>query len=189
MLTSAGVSAIDGNHKMPSGIWGEFRQKLYDYYGGPKAVATGWVSHTLFEPSVGKSILTEMANLDNLEIEYKASFDRIEKMEDKWLVRYKKKGKSFSTKASILIDATGNGGTAALGWGQFSFGNGFQSGYWEKEAPENANSIVQDLTYVAILKDVGDEKNRRGLVKNQKTTTRCLYLVPANEREVKCLAP
>ena len=25
MLTSAGVSAIDGNHKMPGGLWGEFR--------------------------------------------------------------------------------------------------------------------------------------------------------------------
>ncbi|TFH00472.1 MAG: FAD-dependent oxidoreductase, partial [Calditrichales bacterium] len=51
MLTAAGVSAIDGNHRMPSGIWGEFRQKLYDHYGGAEAVATGWVSNTLFEPS------------------------------------------------------------------------------------------------------------------------------------------
>uniref|UniRef100_UPI003D7F6652 FAD-dependent oxidoreductase n=1 Tax=Pedobacter sp. TaxID=1411316 RepID=UPI003D7F6652 len=50
MLTSAGVSAIDGNHQMPSGIWGEFREKLYQYYGGPNAVETGWVSNTLFEP-------------------------------------------------------------------------------------------------------------------------------------------
>nr|HAD51540.1 FAD-dependent oxidoreductase [Algoriphagus sp.] len=28
MLTSAGVSAIDGNHRLPSGIWGEFRDSL-----------------------------------------------------------------------------------------------------------------------------------------------------------------
>ena len=25
MLTSAGVSAIDGNYKLPSGFWGEFK--------------------------------------------------------------------------------------------------------------------------------------------------------------------
>ena len=48
MLTSAGVSAIDGNHDLPSGIWGEFRQKLRNHYGGARALATGWVSHTLF---------------------------------------------------------------------------------------------------------------------------------------------
>ena len=48
MLTSAGVSAIDGNHQMPSGIWGEFRQKLYAHYGGPKTAATGWVNHSFF---------------------------------------------------------------------------------------------------------------------------------------------
>lgn len=37
MLTSAGVSAIDGNHRMPSGIWGAFRDSLYQRYGAQKA--------------------------------------------------------------------------------------------------------------------------------------------------------
>ena len=41
MLTSAGVSAIDGNHEMPSGIWGEFREKLRDHYGGAKGFGYG----------------------------------------------------------------------------------------------------------------------------------------------------
>ena len=36
MLTSAGVSAVDGNHQLPSDLWGEFRQQLYDYYGGQR---------------------------------------------------------------------------------------------------------------------------------------------------------
>ena len=43
MLTAAGVSATDGNHKLPSGIW-EFRDSLYARYGSPKALSTGWVS-------------------------------------------------------------------------------------------------------------------------------------------------
>jgi glycine/D-amino acid oxidase-like deaminating enzyme len=47
MLTSAGVSAFDGNHKIAGGIWKEFRDSLYRHYGGPKAVETGWVSNTL----------------------------------------------------------------------------------------------------------------------------------------------
>ena len=61
MLTSAGVSATDGNHDLPSGLWAEFRQKLYDYYGGAKEVQTGWVSNTQFEPHIGANIFKEMA--------------------------------------------------------------------------------------------------------------------------------
>src|SRR5512143_1815974 len=61
MLSSAGVSATDGNHRLPSGIWREFRQKVYDAYGGPEAVNTGWVSNTQFEPHVADRIFKEMA--------------------------------------------------------------------------------------------------------------------------------
>ncbi|MGX1929798.1 FAD-dependent oxidoreductase [Flagellimonas sp. 2504JD4-2] len=168
MLTSAGVSAIDGNHKMPSGIWGEFRQKLYDHYGGPKAVATGWVSHTLFEPSVGKSILREMADHLNLDILYEARYGRVENKNGKWLVHYKQKGKSFTTKASVLIDATETGELLPLVGADFRLGMDSKQDTGEKEAPEASNPIVQDLTYVAILKDVGDSRSRKGLVKKPK---------------------
>lgn len=168
MLTSAGVSAIDGNHKMPSGIWGEFRQKLYDHYGGPKDVATGWVSHTLFEPSVGKLILTKMANHPNLNIAYEASYGKIEKVADKWVVHYKKKDKTYSIKASVLIDATETGELLPLVGADFRLGMDSKQDTGEKEAPENPNSIIQDLTYVAILKDVGETRNRKGLVKKPK---------------------
>ncbi len=63
MLTAAGVSAVDGNHQLPSGLWGEFRQHLYDWYGGPRQVATGWVSNTLFEPRVGAEIFRRLVLL------------------------------------------------------------------------------------------------------------------------------
>jgi Heterodisulfide reductase, subunit A and related polyferredoxins len=52
MLTAAGVSAVDGNTKLPSGIWGEFRDSLIQHYGNQKALQTGWVSNHLFEPFV-----------------------------------------------------------------------------------------------------------------------------------------
>lgn len=32
MLTSAGVSAVDGNYDLPAGLFGEFREHLADYY-------------------------------------------------------------------------------------------------------------------------------------------------------------
>ena len=62
MISAAGVSAVDGNHRLPSGLWAEFRNELYKVYGGPKAVETGWVSNTLFEPHVADSIFKSMAD-------------------------------------------------------------------------------------------------------------------------------
>ena len=61
MLTAAGVSATDGNNRLPSGIWQQFRQAIWKRYGGPKAVATGWVSNTSFQPYVADSIFKAMA--------------------------------------------------------------------------------------------------------------------------------
>ena len=66
MLTAQGVSAIDGNHHLPSGLWYEFREKLRSHYGGTKALATGWVSNTLFEPHVADSIFKSMAGAEPL---------------------------------------------------------------------------------------------------------------------------
>lgn len=165
MLTSAGVSAIDGNHHLPSGIWGEFRQKLYDYYGGADKVATGWVSHTLFEPSVGNKILKEMAQIKNMNIIFNASYQKITKENDKWIVTYKQKRKLKKIKAKILIDATEIGELLPIVGADFRLGMDSKNDTEEEYAPEKANTMIQDLTYVAILEDVGNSTNKNGLVK------------------------
>lgn len=167
-LTSAGVSAIDGNHDLPSGIWGEFRQKLRDHYGGAEALATGWVSHTLFEPSVGNMILQEMASIPNLDIAFNAMYSDVQKEGENWLVTYLKNGKTFNTKAKILLDATEIGEILPLVGADFRLGMDSNKETGEPEAPYEANDIVQDLTYCVILKDVGTEKGRQGLVKKPK---------------------
>jgi len=168
MLTSAGVSAIDGNHDMPSGIWGEFRQKLRDHYGGASALATGWVSHTLFEPSIGNKILQEMADIPNLNISFNSVYTDVKKDGVGWIVSYKQKGKSYVTKAKILVDATEIGELLPLVGADFRLGMDSKADTGEKEAPEIANKTVQDLTYVLILEDVGKKKGRRGSVKRPK---------------------
>lgn len=165
MLTSAGVSAIDGNHEMPSGIWGEFQKRLRDHYGGAKALATGWVSHTLFEPSVGNNILQEMADIPNLDIAFKATYTEVVKAGEGWSITYNQNGKSFTTKTNILIDATEIGELLPLVGADFRLGMDAKSDTGEKEAPETANGIVQDLTYVLLLEDVGTKKGGKGLVR------------------------
>ena len=71
MLTSAGVSAMDGNYKMPSGFLKEFRDSLVSHYGHLDSLKTGWVSNLMFEPSVGNRILKDIAKQEkNLTILY-----------------------------------------------------------------------------------------------------------------------
>ena len=48
MLTSAGVSAADGNYNLRGGIWAEFVDSLSMHYGGMNALRTGCVSNIMF---------------------------------------------------------------------------------------------------------------------------------------------
>ncbi|KQC01924.1 FAD-dependent oxidoreductase [Pedobacter sp. Hv1] len=155
MLTAAGVSAIDGNHQMPAGLWGEFRQKLYHYYGGAKAVETGWVSNTLFEPSVGNKLLKELAKEANLAIWYQSQWLNVQKTTNGWTVSVKKANKTYKINAQLLIDATELGDVMAAVGAPYRIGMDSRSVTGESYAPEQANDIIQDLTYVAILKDFG----------------------------------
>jgi hypothetical protein len=160
MLTSAGVSAIDGNHNMPGGLWGEFRKNLYDYYGGPAAVETGWVSNTLFEPSYGNKALKSLAVNPNLNIWYKTKWSDLKRTNKTWQAKITKAGKITIVEAKIVIDATELGDVMASQ--KIPYRVGMDSRYDTKEvyAPEKANDIVQDLTYVVILKDYGKGANK-----------------------------
>ncbi|MEL6976833.1 MAG: FAD-dependent oxidoreductase, partial [Bacteroidota bacterium] len=73
-----------------------------------------------------------------------------------------------TTQASVLVDATETGELLPLVGADFRLGMDSKKDTGEKEAPEKSNTIVQDLTYVAILKDVGEAKHKKGLVKKPK---------------------
>ncbi|REG88292.1 FAD-dependent oxidoreductase [Algoriphagus antarcticus] len=156
MLTSAGVSAIDGNHRLPSGIWGEFKSKLEDYYGGEEKLSTGWVSNTLFEPKVGNKILQEMANsVDNLTVSFESEWKTASYSDLTWTVSYSKNGKNYTVEAPILIDATELGDVAAAQGLPYRLGMDARDEIGENFAPAESNDIIQDLTYVVTLQDYG----------------------------------
>jgi FAD dependent oxidoreductase len=156
MLTAAGVSATDGNHDMPAGIWGEFRQRVYDHYGGPDSVATGWVSNTQFEPHVGAKIFREMAMQEvKLSVWSYSNFISAEKQGKFWKVLIDKNGEKTVVVCRILIDATDLGDVAAAVGCNYDLGMDARSDTGEPMAPEQSNDIVQDLTWCAILKDFG----------------------------------
>jgi hypothetical protein len=159
MMSTAGVSAFDGNHNMPSGIWAELREQLYKVYGGPNKVATGWVSNTLFEPHVGDSILkTFAAALPNLTIYYQYKFQKAilknTKVEGAVFIN-SKTNKTVTIFAKQIIDATELGDVMASAKIPFDAGMEASSITGENVNVPESNNIIQDITYAAILKDYG----------------------------------
>lgn len=162
MLTAAGVSAIDGNHKLPSGLWGEFRQRLYDHYGGPEQVETGWVSNTLFEPMVGDSIIKAMvAEHENIKVHYGYFLKEalVENDTLKGALFINQEGEELKVEAQVSIDATEYGDLMAMAGADYFTGLDPRARTGEDIAPEQPVNYIQDLTYVAILKDYGEGAN------------------------------
>ncbi|WP_073001718.1 FAD-dependent oxidoreductase [Mariniphaga anaerophila] len=157
MLTSAGVSAIDGNHRLHSGLWAEFRQNLYDYYGGADSLSTGWVSKVLFEPSVGAEILLKMAQAEEkLTVQFNTKLLKINQIDGGWLATFSSdKGDTVYIKTAVVIDGTELGEVAKMVGIPYDVGMDARSVTGEEIAPEQANNIVQDLTYVVVLEDFG----------------------------------
>lgn len=159
MLTAAGVSAFDGNHNMPAGIFGEFRARLYQHYGGSNKVSTGWVSNTLFEPHIGDSIFKAMAKIEKyLQIHYHYELLKVNKEGNSItgvLFYDNQQQKNILIKAKRYIDATELGDVLASAKIPYDLGMEANDVTKEQVNKNGANDIVQDITYVAVLKDYG----------------------------------
>lgn len=209
MLTAAGVSATDGNHHLPSGLWAEFRQKLVTYYGNEKEMATGWVSNTSFEPHIGANIFKEMAakekdltvsfeskllsinKLKNAASDPKNIPDKVENTEGgNWVLKIKTKKGKQTIKAAIVIDATELGDVARLVGIPYKIGTDEASETGEVGFADKKTDIVQDLTYTAILKTYG--KGSAPLIKKPKNydpslfQCSCASRCPKAENIVEC---
>ena len=159
MLTAAGVSAFDGNHNMPAGIFGEFRARLYQHYGGSNKVSTGWVSNTLFEPHIGDSIFKAMAKSEkHLQVNYHYELLKVNKVGNTItgvLFYDNQQQKNVLIKAKRYIDATELGDVLAAAKIPYDLGMESNDVTKEQVNKNGANDIVQDITYVAVLKDYG----------------------------------
>ncbi|MBP5333857.1 MAG: FAD-dependent oxidoreductase [Bacteroidales bacterium] len=139
MLTSAGVSAVDGNYRLRGGIFGEFADSLAARYGGYEVLKSGWVSNILFNPAVGADIFANMAGEAGVEVRFRKSVRSIRRLpvtagnDGAWRITL---DDGSRIKARILIDGT-ELGDVALAAG----------------AEELKDSrALQDMTYVATVK-------------------------------------
>lgn len=140
VLTSAGVSAIDGNYKLRGGIFGEFSDSLALRYGGYGHLGSGWVSNIMFNPQAGAQILGNIARESGADIVFETVVTRIRRCSGstRWKLRLSN-GSRIRTR--ILIDGTELGDVAhAVG-----------------ASALDDSRAVQDLTYVAIVKEYGHD--------------------------------
>ena len=156
MLTSAGVSAIDGNYRLRGGLFGEFTDALAEHYGGYEALKTAWVSNIMFEPSVGEAIFEQkVAAEKNITLRKEWRFESAQKTEKGWTVVFSTPEGQKSINARVLIDGTELGDVAKACGIKYHIGFDPKSYTGEKMAFEDARNIVQDLTMVMTIKDFG----------------------------------
>jgi hypothetical protein len=164
MLTAAGVGCTDGNDQLPGGMWEEFRQALYKHYGRNK-LNTGWVSNTNFEPYVGDSIFKSWATKEkNLTVYFGYEFEKVYTASKVNKVAGAKfyndvLGIVLDINAKVIIDGTELGDVFAKAGAAYDIGMDDPNLSGEKEAKEK-NNIIQDLTWVAILKDYGTSTDK-----------------------------
>lgn len=134
MLTSAGVSAIDGNYRLRGGLFGEFTDSLAHRYGGYEKLKSGWVSNILFNPAVGAEVLRNMACKAGVELKMETELSGAGQKADGWLLTL---SDGSRVKARILVDGTELGDVARM----------------VGAAQLEDRVATQDMTYVAIVKE------------------------------------
>ncbi len=159
MLTSAGVSAPDGNElaAWQTGIWGAFVQALRQRQ--PVSLDYGWVSNFAYDPRVGAAIFAEWVQaLPNLNwisgqtpVAVKREGDRVIGVEFANGTIY----------AEIVLDGTELGDLLALGEIPYRWGWEWQAHWQEPTAPIAPNVItdtypVQAPTWIVVLQDYGE---------------------------------
>lgn len=160
-LTSGAMCVVDGNRNFPSGIWGEFSGHLKNYYKNSIGYDTTANAVFRFEPSVGASILKKITDtVKNLTVHLNASFIGIKKDGTGYEVIAKINGENTTIKAQVVIDGTETGDVALKLGVPFDVGFESEAQSGEKWAPKTALPIIQNMTWIAILKDYGRAADR-----------------------------
>ncbi|MEG5139806.1 MULTISPECIES: FAD-dependent oxidoreductase [unclassified Microcoleus] len=158
MLTSAGVSAPDGNElaAFQTGLWGAFLRELQQRQ--PGGLDWGWVSFFTYDPRIGAEIFADWVKcLPNLQwISGQKPQDVLWEGDRISGVRFA----DFTVSAKITLDATELGDLLALGEVGHRWGWEFQAEWGEPSAPIASNDLtkrysVQAPTWVAIMQDFG----------------------------------
>ncbi|HEY9811604.1 MAG TPA: FAD-dependent oxidoreductase [Halomicronema sp.] len=158
MLTSAGVSAPDGNELafLQTGLWGAFLRQLQQN----TKLDNAWVSFFTYNPPTGHQTFLDWLNqLPNLQWIAGQTPQEILKQNNRITgIRFE----NLTIYAKIIIDATELGDILALAETPHRWGWELQSELNEPSAPKSRNTWterypVQAPTWVVILQDYGQD--------------------------------
>jgi hypothetical protein len=159
MLTSAGVSAPDGNELIPfqTGIWGAFLRELQ--HRQPEGLDHGWVSFFTYDPRVGAGIFADwVMELPNLEwISEQVPLEVLRQGNRVTGVRFAE----CTVRASIILDGTELGDLLALGEIPWRWGWELRTEWAEPSAPQAPSPLMQQYpvqvpTWVVVMQDYGE---------------------------------
>lgn len=155
-MTGGGMCVLDANRNQLSGIWAEFRKHITDYYRPRLGYDTSKYAVLRFEPSIGASVLKKMADtVKNLTVDLKTPWSDVKKDGDGWEVTITQNGENITVKTHVLIDATEMGDVAEKAGAKFWTGFESRTETGEQMAPDQASPQIEDLTWIAILRDYG----------------------------------
>lgn len=160
MLTSSGVSAIDGDPAKTSGIFREFLDRVIDYYkkiGKSAETHLCHVSPFCYEPSVGAAILNQMVSeIPNIHVFYNSYVTKVYRDGNTIKgVRFRgNKGGDYVVPAHVVVDATQFGDLMYMA--NIPYDIGVDQNSTEFHAGITSQCI-QPLTFVAVLKFYGKD--------------------------------
>jgi hypothetical protein len=132
---------VETSRNIISGVWGEFRKHIKDYYKSTSGYDTAYNSALTFEPGTAASILKKMTDtIKNLTIYLNAPFTSIKKNGDKWEVSITQNEKTIKVVARVVIDATENGAAAIKAGAKIS--NDFNINYYNNGSKIYRTSIA-----------------------------------------------
>ena len=152
-MTVGGMCVIAGNRDLPSGIWGEFRRRITDFYRPRLGYDTSSNSILRFEPYTGAEILKKMTDtVKNLTVKLKTNWMGVKKDGTGWIVEIKVNGETVKVEAKVLVDGTETGEVAQRAGALFL--------NEKTNVLGRASADVGDITWIAILKDFGKNADK-----------------------------
>jgi hypothetical protein len=123
-----GISVINTNSSLPSGIWGEFSTRVREFYRGKPGFDNDGNGPLKFEGTAAESILKKITDtVKNLTIYSNSQFISIKKDGDRWEVGVRQNEKTIILKARVVIDATEDGEIAKRLNGTMDGGIGYMN--------------------------------------------------------------
>ena len=160
MISSAGVSCIDGNSgTLETGLFRDICTTISNYYGSVASTGTGaWVSNFCFEPKAGNYAWQLMVSTTgNISTYFNSTCIQVLVTDStvSGAVIVTSAGDTVEIRAHVTLDGTEYGDLLPLAGIPYKLGRDSQADYGEYAAPTTADGLVQDITYCAILKNYG----------------------------------